>query len=272
MATTDMTEVAGRAAPTGQIQVIARAGEILRHLAKTERGATLKGLAEATGLPRSTVHRIVVALAGEHLVVWDPERGVAELSLGLVSLALSHRQRLRDCVRPFLEMLVSRVDETVDLVVLQGENVVFVDQVMAHQLLVVSAIGAVLPVHCTACGKALLAELPREEAERLLPAKLKAFTPYTITDREVLFDELSHVRETRLAFDHDEQTDGISAVGAVIRNAWGEAAAVTIPLPTMRLKGREQELGRALLDTCDELNAALGCGRPDPSLKRRGAR
>ena len=258
MATTDMTEVAGRTAPTGKIRVVARAGEILRQLAKTERGTTLKALAEATGLPRSTVHRIVVALASEHLVVWDPERGVAELSLGLVSLALSRRQRLRDSVRPFLETLVSRVDETVDLVVLRGENVVFVDQVMAHQLLVVSAIGAVLPVHCTACGKALLAELPREEAERLLPTKLKAFTPHTITDREVLFEELSHVRETRLAFDHDEQTNGISAVGAVVHNAWGEAAAVTIPLPTLRLKGREQELGRALLDTCDELNAALG--------------
>ena len=254
MATTHKAET------TGGIQVIARAGEILRQLAKSERGTTLKVLAEATGLPRSTVHRIVVALAGEHLAVWDPERGVAELGLGLVSLALSRRQRLRDSIRPHLEALVRRVDETVDLVVLQGETVVFVDQVMAHQLLVVSAIGAVLPVHCTACGKALLAALPPEEAERLLPAKLTPFTEHTITDREVLFEELAHVRATRLAFDHAEHTEGVSAVGAVIHTAWGEAAAITIPLPTLRLKGREQDLGRALLDTCDELDAALGRG------------
>ena len=248
----------GKAKTTGKIQVIARAGEILRQLAKTERGTTLRALAEATGLPRSTVHRIVVALAGEHLVVWDPERGVAELSLGLISLALSRRQRLRDSVHPYLEALARRMDETVDLVVLRGENVVFVDQVIAHKLLVVSAMGAVLPVHCTACGKALLAALPPEEAEGLLPEKLEAFTPHTITDREVLLEELAHIRATRLAFDHDEQTEGVSAVGAVIHNAWGEAAAVTIPLPSTRLKGREQELGRALLETCDELNTAIG--------------
>jgi DNA-binding IclR family transcriptional regulator len=243
---------------TGKIQVIARAGEILRQLAKTERGTTLRALAAATGLPRSTVHRIVVALAGEHLVVWDPERGVAELSLGLVSLALSRRQRLRDSVHPYLEALARRIDETVDLVVLRGETVVFVDQVIAHKLLVVSAMGAVLPVHCTACGKALLAALPPEEAEGLLPEKLEALTPHTITDREVLLEELARIRATRLAFDHDEHTDGVSAVGAVIHNAWGEAAAVTIPLPTTRFTGREQELGRALLETCDELNAAMG--------------
>jgi DNA-binding IclR family transcriptional regulator len=252
MATTDKAEM------TGKIQVIARAGEILRQLAKTERGTTLRVLAEATGLPRSTVHRIVVALAGEHLVVWDPERGVAELSLGLISLALSRRQRLRDSVHPYLEALARRIDETVDLVVLRGETVVFVDQVIAHKLLVVSAMGAVLPVHCTACGKALLAALPPAEAEGLLPEELEAFTPHTITDREVLLEELAHIRTTRLAFDHDEQTDGVSAVGAVIHNAWGEAAAVTIPLPSTRLRGREQELGRALLECCDELDAAIG--------------
>lgn len=239
------------------IQVIARAGEILRLLAKTERGTTLRSLADATGLPRSTVHRIVVALAGENLVVWDPKRGVTELGLGLVSLALSRRQRLRDAVRPYLEALMRRVDETVDLVVLRGETVVFVDQVMAHQLLVVSAIGAVLPVHCTACGKALLAALPPEDVERILPKKLMAYTPHTITDRAQLLEELALVRSSRLAFDRDEHTVGVSAVGGVVRNAWGEVAAVTIPVPTQRFTGREEELGEALLATCDELNDAL---------------
>ena len=239
------------------IQVIARAGEILRLLARSERGTTLRTLAESTGLPRSTVHRIVVALAGEDLVVWDPKRGVAELGLGLVSLALSRRQRLRDAVRPYLEALVRRVDETVDLVVLRGETAVFVDQVMAHQILVVSAVGAVLPVHCTACGKALLAALPPEEAKRRLPERLVAYTPNTITDRAALMEELALIRASGLAFDRDEHTAGVSAVGAVVHNAWGEIASVTIPVPTLRFVGREEELGEALLATCAELDDVL---------------
>lgn len=239
------------------IQVIARASEILRLLAKSEHGTTLRSLSDDTGLPRSTVHRIVVALAAENLAVWDPERGVAELALGLISLALSRRQRLRDAVRPYLEALVRKVDETVDLVTLRGETVLFVDQVMAHQLLVISAIGAMLPVHCTACGKALLAALPPEDAERILPKTLKAYTPHTITDRTQLLEQLEQVRSSRLAFDHDEHTVGVSAVGGVIHNAWGEVAAITIPVPTLRFAGREEEFGRALLDTCDQLDDVL---------------
>jgi DNA-binding IclR family transcriptional regulator len=239
------------------IQVIARAGEILRALAETERGTSLRTLAETTGLPRSTVHRIVVALAAEQLVAWDPELGVAELGLGLVSLALARRQRLRDAVHPYLEALSRRVDETVDLVVLRGDSVVFIDQVVAHRLLVVSAMGAVLPVHCTACGKALLAALPSPEVDRLLSQELRAFTPHTITDRDGLLEEVGRVRATGLAFDRDEHTEGVSAVGALVRNAWDEVASVTIPVPTLRFRGRERLLGEELLATCREISAAL---------------
>lgn len=251
------SKASGAGRETG-IQVIARAGEILRLLGKSEHGTTLRALADDTGLPRSTVHRIVVALAAEDLVAWDPRRGVTELGLGLVSLAVTRRQRLRNVVRPYLEALVRRVDETADLVVGSEDQVVVVDQVMARRLLIVSAIGAVLPLHCTACGKALLAALPPEDVEHTLPAKLQAFTPSTITDRAVLLAQLAEVRSSRLAFDYDEHTPGVSGVGAAIRDAWGEIAVVTIPVPSLRFAGREDELGAALLATCDELEAALG--------------
>jgi DNA-binding IclR family transcriptional regulator len=238
------------------VQVIARAGEILRLLAQSEQGTSLRMLAVATGLPRSTVHRIVVALASEHLVVWDPERGVADLGLGLVSLALARRQRLRDAVRPHLESLVRRTNETADLAVLRGGTAVIVDQVMAHRLLVVSAIGAPLPVHATACGKALLAGLRPEEAEHVLPQKLKSYTPNTITDRSVLLEQIAEVRATGLAWDHDEHTMGVSGVAGMIHDAWGETAVITIPVPSLRFGGREPELGHALRTTCERFSGA----------------
>ena len=241
-----------------RIQVIARAAEILRQLALRERGTTLRALAESTGLPRSTVHRIVVALADENLVTWHAGDGVAQLSLGLVSLALSRRQRLSDDVHPHLEALCRKVGETVDLVVMRGASCVFIDHVQAHDVLLVSALGTILPAHCTACGKALLAALPAEEVESLLPQRLEEYTPHTITDRDDLLGELARIRETGLAFDRDEHTDGISALGVVIHDAWGEAAAVTIPVLSSRLKEREQELSRELRRTCDALDLAFG--------------
>jgi DNA-binding IclR family transcriptional regulator len=246
-----------RGATTAGIQVIARAAAILRILGATDRGMSLTSLATAAALPRSTTHRIVCALAAEHLVAWDPRRGQAELGPGLVSLALSRRRRLSATVHPHLEALSRRVGETVDLVVLRGETVLFVDQIIGRQVLVVSALGAVLPAHCTAGGKALLAALPPGEVERLLPAELQAFTPATVTDRAVLQRELAVVQVSRVAYDREEHTEGVSAVGAVIRNAWGEVAAVTIPVPTQRFAAREEEFAVALLETCDELDDAL---------------
>jgi DNA-binding IclR family transcriptional regulator len=244
----------------GGIQVIARAGEILRRLATRERGMTLRAIAEATGLPRSTVHRIVVALAAEDLVAWDAERGTAELGTGLVALAHARQQRLHEAVHPYLQALSARVDETVDLVVLRGASVVFVDQVVARQLLVVSAMGAVMPAHVTACGKALLAALPTEELVHLLPPTLQRLTPHTITDRDELLRHLDVIRVSRLAYDHEEQLEGICAVAGLVRNAWGEVASITIPVPSSRFPGREAELSTALLETCDEINERLGAG------------
>lgn len=248
--------VHGQTRTTG-VQVIARAAEILRVLGTSDRGMSLSALAEATGLARSTTHRIVTALAAENLVAWEPQLGIVELGLGLVSLALSRRRRLRDLVRPYLEGLSRRVDETVDLVVLRDNTVLFVDQVIARQILVVSALGEVLPAHCTAGGKSLLAALPPEEVERLLPQKLAAFTRNTITDRAALLRELADIRASRVAFDREEHMVGVSAVGAVIRNAWAEVAAVTIPVPSQRFAGREDELAAALLETCDQLDGVV---------------
>jgi DNA-binding IclR family transcriptional regulator len=242
---------------TPGIQVISRAATILRLLGTTDDGMSLTSLAVAAGLPRSTTHRIVCALAAENLVAWDPQLGLAELGFGLVTLALSRRRRLRDAVHPYLEALSRRVDETVDLVVLRGDAVLFVDQVMARRILVVSAMGAVLPVHCTAGGKALLSALPPGEVERLLPARLEAFTSKTITDRAELLRELAVIQVSRVAYDREEHVVGVSAVGAVVRNAWGEVAAITVPAPSQRFVGREEELAVALLETCDELDDAL---------------
>ncbi len=244
----------GRAAG---IQVIARAAGILRILSTADRGMGLSALAVAAGLPRSTTHRIVCALAAENLVAWDPSLGLAELGPGLVTLALSRRRRMSDTVHPRLEALSRRVGETVDLVVLRGETVLFVDQIVGRQVLVVSALGALLPAHCTAGGKALLAALPPREVARLLPARLQPFTPATITDRTDLEKELAVIQVSRVAYDREEHTQGVSAVGAVIRNAWGEVAAVTIPVPTQRFAGQEERLAVALLETCDELDDAL---------------
>lgn len=240
------------------IRVIARAADIMRELGTAEEGLSLTDLAERVGLPRSTVHRIASALAEEHFVLWTSPRGLLRLGPGLIPLGNMSRRSLRDMARPSLQELSRRLNETVELVVLQGDTILFLDQVVAPQRLrLVSSVGAAFPVHCTASGKAFLAALPEEETQKLLPARLERYTPHTITSKRELMKELEVVRETGVAFDHEEFTEGISATACVIHDSYGDLASLTVPMPTQRFTGQEQIVAQALLQTCERLNRLL---------------
>ena len=239
------------------VQVIARAADMLRQLATEPHGLTLSQLVARTGLPRSTVHRIVGALAEEGFVGVSPS-GQFRIGPSLIGLAVASRRDLRHEVAPYLQRLSHELHETVDLAVLDGGDVLFIDQYTSQRTLrIVSEIGARFPVHCTANGKALLAGLPDDELAELLPARLQRLTRNTITDRRKLLDELEQVRESGVAYDREEYSVGISAVGTTVRDAMGSVAAVTVVVPASRFVGQEERLGEALLRTRDEIQQVL---------------
>jgi DNA-binding IclR family transcriptional regulator len=239
------------------VQVIARAAIMLRQLAAEPNGLTLAELVARTGLPRSTVHRIAGTLVDEGFVGVSPS-GQLRIGPSLIGLAVASRRDLRREVAPYLQRLSHELRETVDLAVLDGGDVLFIDQYTSRRTLrIVSEIGARFPVHCTANGKALLARLSPEELARVLPARLQRMTPNTITDRRRLLEELEQVRAAGLAYDHEEYTPGIAAVGTTVRDAMGSVAAITIVVPASRFEGREQVLAAALLRTRDDIQQVL---------------
>ncbi|MBV8220649.1 MAG: IclR family transcriptional regulator [Solirubrobacterales bacterium] len=251
----------GDDAPSGGVQVIARAAEILRELRVSSdgRGLTVSEVARRVDLARSTVHRIIAALEAEELVAQAPAPGRFTIGPGIGRLAEHARTRLRADVAPFLRRLSAESGETVDLAVLENSQVLFIDQAVGRRrLLAVSAIGASFPAHCTANGKAMLAALDDQRVIDLLPARLQRFTEHTIIRRVDLLANLGEVRAVGVAFDREEHTLGVAAVGSVIKDATGAVAAITIPAPAERFHEREHELTQMLRLTCAETSAALG--------------
>jgi DNA-binding IclR family transcriptional regulator len=233
----------------GGVQVIARAAKILRALALHREGLSLSQIAREVDLARSTVHRIVLALETEHFVTTATPQGNIRLGLGLVFLAAAVNSELRDELHPYLEELSEETDETVDLSVLNEGKVLFIDQIaVPHRLQAVSAVGAHFPLHCTANGKALLAQLAPGQVELLLPKQLEPFTSHTLSTREQLLEELIHIRAEGVAYDREEHTEGICAVGIAIPLIRENRAAITIVLPSVRFYDKEQNLA-ALLQT-----------------------
>jgi DNA-binding IclR family transcriptional regulator len=118
-----------------------------------------------------------------------------------------------------------------------------------------SAVGESFPLYCCANGKALLASLSPERQAHALPSRLVPLTANTITNRAALRDELERSRAEGVAYDREEQTEGICAVGAVLSGVTDELVAVSVPVPAQRFYGRESELAQALRTWVQKVNA-----------------
>ena len=242
------------------VQVLSRAAAILRLLAADSSGGlTFSELVARAGLPRTTVHRIRYALEREGFVATDEATGRLRLGPGLLQLGVASRRNLPAVAKPYLERLSTEINETVDLVVLDGMNVLFIAQIPAPQraLMVVSRVGARFPAFCTSNGKALLAQLPVDELKRRLPRKMETPSRHQPISREDLLKELAEVRETGVAFDREEHHIGICGVGVAITDMDGTMASVAVPMPAARFYEDADTVVAALLRIRDEIQVAL---------------
>lgn len=242
------------------VQVVGRVADILLALREEPEGLSLSEIAARVELARSTVHRLISALEHEGFVVPVSPSGGFRLGPFFGSLAVAASRHFTLAIRPDIASLSRELNETVDLAVLMHDKVLFVDQVAAgtQRLRAVSAVGAVFPAHCTANGKALLAGLSNSEIERLLPERLEQLTPHTITSRAELLEELETVRKYGIGYDREEHTEGICAVGVAIAPRNAPVAAISVPMPSQRFYGNEEELAVALLRARARLDQELG--------------
>jgi DNA-binding IclR family transcriptional regulator len=234
---------------SGGMQAISRAASILRALDGEHDGLSLSDLSARAGLPRSTVHRLVTALQAEGFVAPVSPNGRTRLGPELVRLAMSTRQGLRKDFRPYMEELFRQLDETIDLSVLEGDRVRFIDQITAdHPLRAVSGVGKLFPLHCSANGRILLAELPVEQRRELLRGKLESCTQNTVTDRAKVLEAVEQATTDGVAITREEITEGLCAAAVALHDPFGGVAAISVVAPTIRFNRSEDEIVGALRD------------------------
>jgi DNA-binding IclR family transcriptional regulator len=241
-----------------RIQVIARAASILRALEHEAEGLSLGQIAQRVKLARSTVQRIVGALAAEKLLIAASPSGRVRLGPTILRLAASAHSDFVAAARPFLVQLSAELKETVDLAVVRGDHLVFVDQVIgSHRLRAVSAVGETFPLHCTANGKAYLAELEDEAIEALIGTSFAPRTSRSLTRLDNLLRELKTVRKTGIAIDREEHTQGICAAGVVTRDPLGNVLVISVPVPAHRFYEHQRRIVARLLATKEALQRQM---------------
>lgn len=239
------------------IQVIARAGQILRALGRYPQGLSLAAIAQEVELPRSTVQRITKALADERLVEPAGVAGGLRLGPALAQLVVQSRADIVSVTQPYLEKLSEQLHESVSLSSLSGDKVYVINRVVAErELRVMFPVGVHVPVHATSSGKVLLSVMEPSAVQELLPKTLPALTEQTLTRAELL-RQLAQIKEQQLAFDADEIVLGVSSYSVTLDTCLG-LYALSVVAPGVRMQAAQTKVIAALQASKQSIEAAIG--------------
>jgi len=231
------------------IQVISRAADILRLLSQETGGLSLAQIAGNVSLPRSTVQRIVSALSDEGLV--SNERGHGSIKLGpeIMVLAQASTTSMRSRLYPIMKKISDDTGETVDLAILEGNHMRFIDQIVGSQRLrTVSSIGESFPLTTTANGKAALAQLDKDLALSHIELECKSVKNQNGLKKnsKKIEQEIDNIRGGEIARDMNEHTEGICALGIAVQDEAGDVYAISTPVPSSRFGSVEAKLAESL--------------------------
>ncbi|MEO3795490.1 IclR family transcriptional regulator [Nonomuraea sp. B10E15] len=218
--------------------VLGRALAVLRAVGGSATPLSRAEIARLTGLPKATANRFIAQLVAEGLLQ-PVEQGV-RLGLGLFDLGNLAEQQglgLSDVATPYLAHLYEITHETVQLAILDGLGVVYIQKISGSASTKLNTrVGGRMPLTCTASGKVLLAHCKPDFRERVLrESGFARRTPRSITDRAALDRELSEVRRRKYAVDREEFQTGTASVAVPVLARSGTAAAVTVSAPSDRL-------------------------------------
>lgn len=250
------------AGPAYRLSSVDHALELLL-LFRTKPALRVSEVAEQLNVARSTAHRLLGMLVHRQFAVQDPATrayrpGPRLVEIGLAAVgALDIRARMR----PYLSEVAARTGETVSMLVLDGDQVHFIDSIESQRTVRVgSRFDARMPAHATSAGKAMLATLTVDEVLAIYPnEKLVTVTDRTVATRTELLAALDPVRADGFAVNFAESETGLGAIGMAVLDADGRpAAGVTVAFPMQRMTPEYvQELVRELRPVVAEARAEL---------------
>jgi DNA-binding IclR family transcriptional regulator len=242
------------------IQVIERMMTLLDALAAHPDPVSLKQLSIATGLHPSTAHRILNDMVAKRFVD-RAEPGTYRLGMRLLELGniVKSRLNVREAALPYMQALHRKTQQTVNLSVRQGDEIVYIDRAFSERsgMQVVRAIGGRAPLHLTSIGKLFLS-VDDTKAVRAYATRtgLAGHNRNSITDLTKLERELSLVRARGYARDNEELELGVRCMAAGIRDDAGRLiAGLSISAPVDRLRDDWLE---DLIATANDISSVLG--------------
>lgn len=222
-----------------KVRVIDRAFDILEELSQATSPMSLAEICKATGLSKSTVHRLLTTML-ERSFVAKTDAGAYTIGYKIIEMASTHINNLELVTeaKPFLSDLMRELDLTAHLGILDGKDVVYIEKMDGHpNSQGYTQIGRRSPAYCSSIGKCLLSGLSRDELDDILDEyEFKKYTDNTITDRRTFIKHLREVRMNGWAMDNEEFEIGHRCIGATVYDYKG------IPVAAISASGSTSQL------------------------------
>ncbi|WP_254533261.1 IclR family transcriptional regulator [Natrinema gelatinilyticum] len=245
------------AGSAGVIKSISRGFRIVETLKELD-GARVSELASELDMANSTAHRYLTSLEANEYVIQEGYRYYPSMEFLNIGDYVRNRKEAYRLAEEKVAQLAETTDERAEYLVEECGHVVFVHcETGAHAVQADSHLGKRLPIHATSAGKAIMAFLPDERVMEIIERHdLESYTANTITDSDVLRDELAEIRERNVAFATQEYIQRMNTVSVPVMDVDGQVCgALGISGPTHRMKGEwfRKEIPDLLLGTANEL-------------------
>jgi IclR family acetate operon transcriptional repressor len=253
----------GKGQHTPPIQSLDRGLLILNTVARSAEPVSLGELTELLRIDRSSVFRLANTLKRRGFLAYPAGR--KDYILGPALWRLSHTYdwgtMLIRVSREHLERLTTETNETAHLAIREGKHALFIDHAATTHVIAVSGqSGELVPLYCTAHGKALLADLDERQLRASFgTAPLKSYTKQTVTGLPQLARICTQIRALGYATDDGEYVEGIRCVAAPIRAADGSVVgSIGISAPALRFpKERYRTCAEQVLAASQSITASL---------------
>lgn len=224
--------------------------DILILLSNCAEGLTLTEIANSIGVPKSSISPYIHTLHERKFIAINRQNSkyVIGINSFLVGSAYLKNLNVLPVIKEEMQYIVNKCYETCNLGIIDQENVLYIEKVDSPESIrLISYVGKCLPAYCTALGKALMCDYSEDKLRNLYNNELKAYTKNTITNFNVLSEQLRNVQKANFAYENEEVMDQLICIAVPIRKNGQVAMAISVSIPIFRRTPEKITLVKKLL-------------------------
>ena len=225
---------------------------ILNLLSINTDGLTLTEISKAISVPKSTLYPILQTMTDMNYIHLGKDSFRFKLGISTYCIGSSYSQDeyMLEFVKSKMKNIVTEIKEICQMGILEGNNVLYVlkeEPEIGLDIRIITQVGKRIPAYCTALGKALLSSYDIKEVKKLYPTGLIPYTENTITDFDVLNNQLVAIKKEHLAKEYEEITMGLCCYAVPLESNGNVIAALSISIPSFRATQEKLNLATELL-------------------------